>query len=92
MTFAFQVARDIIGNSISFVVKSDPSREIVRVRASLDFLNLGDDRVNSASTHFERSFRQAGNAGPGTTHTLTVEAFDETGAIETGTKIWVDNQ
>lgn len=92
MTFAFQVARDIIGNSISFSVKSDLSRQIVGVRTSLDSFTLADERVSPASTHFERSFRQAGNAGPGTTHTLTVEVFDESGTVETGTKIWVDNQ
>lgn len=92
MTFTFQVSRDVIGNSISFIVKSDLSREIVRVRTTLDFFNLADDQVSPASTHFERSFRQAGSAGPGMSHTLTVEAFDEAGTVETGTKIWVDNQ
>lgn len=92
MTFTFQIARDLIGSNISFIVKSDLGREIVRVRTNLDFVNQGDDRVNPASTHFERTFRQAGIAGPGMTHTLIVEAFDESGTVETATKIWVDVQ
>ena len=92
MNFTFQVARDVIGNSISFVVKSDLNRAIARVRTTLDFFNLADDQVDPASTHFERSFRQAGDAGPGMQHTLTVEVFDGDGTVETGTKVWVDNQ
>ena len=91
MIFSLQVARDILGNSISVLITSDLSREITRVATTLDGFTLGTDLLSPPLTRYERSFRQAGHASPGLSHNLTVTAFDETGISETARRTWVDN-
>lgn len=90
MTFTIRVSRDVIGNAISIIIDAEAGRRIARVRTELDGFLLGEDDVNPAATHFERTFRQAGSAGPGMEHTLVVEAFDGDGGSDVATKIWVD--
>lgn len=90
MTFKLAVCRDVVGSRIDITVDSEPDRLIARVTTTLDNFGLGDDRPRNPSTHFERGFAQAGNAGPGTKHVLEVQAYDESGSAESATKIWVD--
>ena len=62
------------------------------LKASRDVIGnkLGSDHLSEPSVHFERHFRQAGEAGPGMEHTLEVKATDTDGNSEVATKIWLD--
>jgi hypothetical protein len=90
MTFKLAVCRDVVGSRIDITVVSEPDRLIARVTTTLDNFGLGDDQLENPSTHFERGFVQAGNAGPGTRHVLEVQVRDEGGSAEHATKVWVD--
>jgi hypothetical protein len=91
LAFKLIVRRDAIGIHIDITVDTEPGRLIARVTTTLDNFGLADDRLRNPSTHFERGFAQAGNAGPGTHHILEVQVHDENGSTESATKIWVDD-
>lgn len=90
MVITIQTSRDVIGHNIIVSVASDSSHEIVRVLTRLDGFNLADDFVSPPTTAYNRQFRQAGNFSPGATHTVTVQATDETGLTESASRTWVD--
>jgi hypothetical protein len=90
MTFGLAVSRDVVGSRIDITVDTEPDRLIAQVTTTLDNFELGNDQLKNPSTHFERGFVQAGNAGPGTGHVLEVQVRDEGGSKEHATKVWVD--
>ena len=90
MRFTLKASRDVIGNKIELKILRSGSQLIARVDTELDTFKLGSDHLSEPSVHFERHFRQAGEAGPGTEHTLVVKATDTDGTSEVATKIWLD--
>jgi len=90
MRFTLKITRDVIGNKIDLKILRSGSQLIAQVDTELDTFKLGSDRVSQSSVHFERHFRQAGEAGPGMEHTLVVTATDTDGNSEVATKIWLD--
>lgn len=90
MRFTLKVVRDVVGNKIDLKILRSGSQLIARIDTELDTFKLGSDQLSEPSVHFERHFRQAGEAGPGTEHTLIVKATDTDGSSEVATKIWLD--
>lgn len=90
MRFTLKVSRDVVGNKIELKILRSGSQLIARVDTELDTFKLGSDHLAHPSVHFERHFRQAGEAGPGMEHTLVVRATDTDGNSEVATKIWLD--
>ena len=90
MRFTLKASRDVIGNKIDLKVLRSGSQLIAQVDTELDTFKLGSDQLSEPSVHFERHFRQAGEAGPGMEHTLVVKAIDTDGNSEVATKIWLD--
>ena len=90
MRFTLKASRDVIGNKIELKVLRSGSQLIAQVDTELDTFKLGSDQLSQPSVHFERHFRQAGEAGPGMEHTLVVKATDTDGNSEVATKIWLD--
>jgi hypothetical protein len=90
MRFTLKTSRDVVGNKIDFKILPSGSQLIAHVDTELDNFRLGSDHLSEPSVHFERHFRQAGEAGPGMEHTLEVKAIDTDGNAEVATKIWLD--
>jgi hypothetical protein len=90
MVIVINVARDVVGNAISFSVTSDPGRRLVNVNTQLDGFSFSDDFVDPPASRFDRSFRQAGDFSPGLEHNFTVQASDDAGNIDAATRTWVD--
>lgn len=90
MRFTLKASRDVVGNKIELKILRSSSQLIARVDTELDTFKLGNDHLSEPSVHFERHFRQAGEAGPGMEHTLIVKATDTDGNPEVATKIWLD--
>lgn len=90
MKFTLNHKRDIIGNEIFVKVVREKEQLISAIETELDGFVLGIDRLGDPSVQVERSFRQAGVAGPGDEHTLVVRATDTEGNKEAATRIWVD--
>lgn len=91
MEFTINHSRDIIGNKISVMIKSDRTSLISSVKITLDAFELSDTTLDSPSTHFSKSFVQAGGAGPGYDHTLIVQATDKNNYTESATEEWQDD-
>lgn len=90
MRFSLQYRRDLRGNHLEVKVQGDEKQLITNVATSLDDFVLASDAVLPPAVHYERSFRQAGEASPGRPHTLVVTAADQGRNEEVGVKKWED--
>ena len=91
MRFGLQSRRDVRGNRIEIQVVAERGRAISAVTTVLDDIELATDSLSPAAIHFERVFRQAGDAGPGLSHTLVVTALDQEGTREVAVREWEDD-
>ena len=91
MRFRLDNRRDVRGNRIEIEVVAERERVIAAVTTVLDDFELGTDTFSPEAVHFERVFRQAGEAGPGRGHTLVVTATDQAGTREVAVRKWEDD-
>ena len=91
MKFTLNHARSITGNDISVHVEADKGNAIRRVRTVLDGFELADDPLDAESDSYERTFSNAGTAGPGNEHRLLVSAEQSDNKTHSATSIWVDS-
>ncbi len=68
------------GNDIAVKVNAGKNEQISRVLVELDDFTLNDDVLEEPEESYEKGFRSAGSAAPGTRHVLKVTAFDANNA------------
>jgi hypothetical protein len=88
--FTLSHARALMGNNISVAVEADEGRAIVRVRAELDGSELANDQLVSPSESYDRTFLNAGSAGPLIEHTLVLSVEQDDAKVHSSTSVWVD--
>ena len=91
MDFSISHSRDIIGNKISVLIKSDRTNLISSVRLNYDSVDISSECLTNPSTHYEKQMNQVGGAGPAYYHSLIIEVTDQNGYIESATSSWQDD-
>lgn len=90
MHFSVTHCRDLIGQDISVSVGVDGSETITSVEVNLDGFSLDEFDAPPGTDLYQKAFSQAGSAGPGDAHTLTVSAEDQNGNPHSSTTQWTD--
>ena len=90
MKFTLNHSRALTGNDISVDVEAEGEEAIQRVETKLDGFSVGEDELENSSDSYQRVFSGAGEAGPGTEHTLVVTVEQGDGKVHSSTCIWTD--
>ena len=92
MTFTITHARAFAGNDLSIKVAGSSDENIAAITVTYDGFQLEDLELPPATESYERIFSQAGQAGPGTDHTLEVTVRDRCGNQHGSVTSWTDVQ
>ena len=84
--------RAFSGNDLSVKVNGSPEENIAAVTVTYDGFELEGIELAPGTEAYERIFSQAGEAGPGTGHTLNVVARDACGKQHGAVASWTDQQ
>jgi hypothetical protein len=90
MKFTLSYARALLGNDIDIQIEAEDGETINRVTVLLDGFQLSDELLQESSVSYQRTFLQAGSAGPHNEHKLTVAATDMNGNHTSATREWQD--
>ena len=90
MKISITHTRAIQGNDITVTVDCNDDESVTWVETRLDGFVLATDALEPAEQSYERSFTQAGDAGPSMDHELTVEAINRANQSSHAIVRWAD--
>ncbi len=90
MTFTITHTRAFSGNDLSIKVLGGKDEIVASITVTLDGFDLEELQLAPNVECYERIFSQAGQAGPGTDHTLEVSAIDGCGKEHASVTSWTD--
>lgn len=90
MRFCVNHSRGFMGQDISVTVGVDGSETIASIDVDLDGFSIDDFDAPPGTDSYQKTFSQAGEAGPGNEHTLTVTANDQNGNPHSSVTQWTD--
>jgi hypothetical protein len=92
VNFTVSHSRAFSGNDLSIKVAGSGDEDIATVTVTYDGFDLEEQELPPSTVSYERIFPQAGQAGPGTDHTLEVVVRDHCGKAYNSVTCWKDTQ
>jgi len=90
MKFTLNHSRALSGNDISVGMEAEGEETIQRVETKLDGSSPVEDELEDSIDSYQRVFSGAGEAGPGTEHTLVVTMEQDDGKVHSWACTWTD--